>query len=326
MTRVLLIDGGQSHCRIALARDGVIGRIESAPGLTRVGRRYDGLRALVAAHTVDVVAAGLTGYAGEELSLDAPRVVVTNDAVTAYLGALGDQPGAVIVAGTGAIALAAGDDGWARADGWGTLLGDNGGGYWIGRRALASAARAADGRPDGSHELLRRARARYGDGLIRGVYDAPDATAAIAAFTPDVAAAAYEGEETAAAIWQAAGHELARTVAAAIARAGAAAPGGPGPAHAGPAHAGPAHAGPAHAGPAHAGPASPGAVPAAPVVSWSGGLFAAGALILDPFRAELARLVPGVQVRAPLGDALAGAARLAEGTTRFASLVHGVAV
>ena len=31
---------------------------------------------------------------------------------------------------------------WARADGWGTLLGDDGGGYWIGRRALAMALRA----------------------------------------------------------------------------------------------------------------------------------------------------------------------------------------
>ncbi len=168
MTRALLIDGGQSGCRIAVARDGEVEHVASMPGLRRVGRRYDGLRALVAAHEVDVVAAGLTGYAGEELAWDAPRVLVTNDAVTAYLGALGDEPGAVIVAGTGAIALAAGADGWARADGWGTLLGDDGGGHWIGRRALAMAARAADGRAGGSPELLRLARARYGDDLIRG--------------------------------------------------------------------------------------------------------------------------------------------------------------
>ena len=56
------------------------------------------------------------------------------------------------------------------------------------------------------------------------------------------------------------------------------------------------------------------------IVSYAGGLFAAGDRILEPFHAEL-----GVEVRAPLGDGLAGAARLAAGTDLFASLVHGAA-
>src|SRR4051794_6740449 len=179
MPRVLLIDGGQSHCRAACD-----GAITSLPGLSRAGRRYDGLRALVAERRPDVVAAGLTGYTGETLDWPAPRVLVTNDAVTAYLGALGDEPGAVIVAGTGAIALASDGEHWARADGDGTLLGDHGGGYWIGRRALALALRGD------APDLRRRAHARYGDDLIHAIYDASDPTAAIAAFTPDVADAA----------------------------------------------------------------------------------------------------------------------------------------
>src|SRR4051794_3664511 len=203
---MLLIDGGQSHCRAVEVRDGVAGGVVRLPGLPRVGRRYDELRALVAGRDVEVVAAGLTGYRGEPLDWPAPRVIVTNDAVTAYLGALGETPGAVIVAGTGAIALAADGTRWARADGHGTLLGDHGGGYWIARRALSLALRGD------APQLLERARARYGPGLIRAIYDAPDPTAAIAAFTPDVADAARAGDEVAAQIWAAAGAELARTV------------------------------------------------------------------------------------------------------------------
>ena len=315
MTRVLLIDGGQSDCRIALARDGVIERVESAPGLPRVGRRYDGLRALVAAHAVDVVAAGLTGYAGEELALDAPRVLVTNDAVTAYLGALGDQPGAVIVAGTGAIALAAGDDGWARADGWGTLLGDDGGGYWIGRRALALGG-PRRGRPrTGRASCCARARARYGDG--------PDPRRCTTRRTrrrrsPRSRPTSRRRRTRGRRPRPRSGRTRAESSRGPSRRRSR---GWARPRRRGPRRRRRHAAAPA----ARRGRRLAGRRPAAPVVSWSGGLFAAGALILDPFRAELARLVPGVQPRAPLGDALAGAARLADGTTLFASLVHGVA-
>ena len=271
MTRALLIDGGQSGCRVALSCDGAIGPVETMPGLRRVDRAYAWLRALVARYEVDLVVAGLTGYAGEDLGLE--RAIVTNDAVTAYLGALGDEPGAVIVGGTGAIALASGpEDRWARADGWGTLLGDAGGGYWIARRALDLALRAADGR-GGSDELLQLAEARYGPDIIHAVYDAPDPTATIAAFAQDVVGAA-----DAAPIWEQAGRELARTTAAALERAGA-----------------------------------------PRTVSFAGGLFGAGERILGPLREQL-----GVELRAPLGDGLAGAARLVAGSTRFASLVHGV--
>ena len=56
------------------------------------------------------------------------------------------------------------------------------------------------------------------------------------------------------------------------------------------------------------------------VVSWSGGVFAAGELILAPLRAHLPA---GVELRAPLGDGLDGAARLLERPTLFRDLIHG---
>src|SRR4051794_15865174 len=216
---MLLIDGGQSHCRAVEVRDGVAGEVVRLPGLPRVGRRYDELRALVAAREVELVAAGLTGYRGEPIDWPAPRVIVTNDAVTAYLGALGETPGAVIAAGTGAIALASDGARWARADGHGTLLGDHGGGYWIGRRAVSLALRGD------APDLLQRARTRFGDELVRAIYDSADPTATIAGFAPEVAAAAREGDPIAARIWQDAGAELARPATDALRALAAAAPG-----------------------------------------------------------------------------------------------------
>jgi len=65
------------------------------------------------------------------------RIVITNDALIALVAAVGHEPGIVIVCGTGSIAYGRNrDDIAGRAGGWGWVLGDEGSGYWIGRRAL----------------------------------------------------------------------------------------------------------------------------------------------------------------------------------------------
>ncbi|MDA0163006.1 hypothetical protein OM076_22225 [Solirubrobacter ginsenosidimutans] len=247
----LLIDGGQSGCRARYDPGGETVRVR---GLPRRGRSYAALRSLSRAD-LGVVAAGLTGFAGEigavAAAVPAPRVIATNDAVTAHLGALGGEVGVVIVAGTGVIALATGEDGaWARSDGHGTLLGDDGGGYWIGRAGLAAALRAADGR-GGSSDLLRRAEARFG-GIVAHVYDSADPVATIASFARDVTDAARDGDVVAHRIIEEAVQELAATALAAARNAGVG--GGP--------------------------------------FSYAGGLFAAGDLLLDPLRDALPDLRP----------------------------------
>ena len=73
-------------------------------------------------------------------------VRLTNDAAL-LLGALSDGVGVALIAGTGSIALGRNAAGMqARAGGWGHLVGDEGSGYDMGRRALQAALRAADGR------------------------------------------------------------------------------------------------------------------------------------------------------------------------------------
>jgi N-acetylglucosamine kinase-like BadF-type ATPase len=75
------------------------------------------------------------------------RTLVVNDALIALVAAVGIEPGIVIVCGTGSICYGRNDRGQAaRAGGWGYILGDEGSGYWIGRRALTAATRHADGR------------------------------------------------------------------------------------------------------------------------------------------------------------------------------------
>ena len=75
------------------------------------------------------------------------RVIVVNDALVALVAGAGDGEGVVVVAGTGSIAYGRDTSGRAaRAGGWGYLLGDEGGGFWIGRAALTAVVRQFDGR------------------------------------------------------------------------------------------------------------------------------------------------------------------------------------
>nr|WP_244892471.1 N-acetylmuramic acid 6-phosphate etherase [Mycobacterium asiaticum] len=126
---------------------------------------------------------------GEALlgSLRAQRVTVTSDAVIAHAGALDGKQGAVLIVGTGVVALAIDADGALRtADGWGPWLGDDGGGSWIGAAGLRAALRAHDGRGP-STALLDAACARFGPPQTwPGQFaDAAD----LASFAPDVLAA-----------------------------------------------------------------------------------------------------------------------------------------
>ena len=78
--------------------------------------------------------------------LSAVHLSVSHDALIAYVGACGGEPGVVVIAGTGSIAFGRGSDGReARAGGWGYVFGDEGGAFDIVRQALRAALRFEEG-------------------------------------------------------------------------------------------------------------------------------------------------------------------------------------
>ncbi|MFJ5707276.1 N-acetylglucosamine kinase [Streptomyces sp. NPDC093105] len=234
---VVGIDSGGSGLRIALARaaDGTVLDRAAAPGPVRTGpggisaaHFLESVLPAVAAlraragekRPVRAAAVGAAGMAtlGEELRAVLPgafadawgvrATALAADAVTAYAGALGARPGAVVAGGTGLIALGTDLTGWRRADGWGHLLGDCGGGAWIGRAGLEAALRAYDGRRGGSAALLARAERLHGPaaGLPGALYPRTDRPAVLAAFAPEVAACAADDPVAAAILERAAEH------------------------------------------------------------------------------------------------------------------------
>jgi N-acetylmuramic acid 6-phosphate etherase len=299
----LAVDAGQTEIRAALT-GGRGPRTATAPGVLRLGRVTGpddvaaGLLAAVAGlgrlpEPTPPAGIGLSGFeaASEEdlrrvhellrRELGLRRVAIASDGLTSLLGALGDRPGAVVAAGTGAVCVARNGERMAKVDGWGSLLGDAGSGFAIGRAGLDAALREADGR-GGSPGLLAAAERRFGPApqLVERIHAAPVPTRAVASFAADVAREAAAGDGRAAAILRDAGRELAISACAAVGRLF-------------------------------------GARETA-AVSYAGNLFLAGPALLDPFAEEVAARRPGTEVVPPAGDSLAGAALLAEraGTLR----------
>ncbi|MFF0754159.1 N-acetylglucosamine kinase [Streptomyces sp. NPDC004267] len=308
MTLVVGVDSGGSGLRIALARAGdgtdEAGRlletvtlrepVRTGPGGIDAGQLLDRLLPAVEAmrerageragdEPVRAVAVGAAGMAtlGDRLRAELPgalerawgvrRLALAADAVTAYAGALGQRPGAVVAAGTGLIALGTDLSGWRRADGWGHLLGDCGSGAWIGRAGLEAALRAHDGRRGGSTALLARAEERFGPaaGLPGELYPRTDRAAVLASFAPDVAACAVAGDPVAEDVLARAATHIAEAAAAVL------------------------------------------PVGTEGEVALTGGLLKLGEPLLAPLRAELRALLPTAREVAAAGDPLAGAVMVA---------------
>lgn len=75
------------------------------------------------------------------------RIHVCTDAEIALAGAFRGGPGIVVIAGTGSIVIGKDERGDIhRVGGWGRVLGDEGSGYQLGKKALAAVAQSYDGR------------------------------------------------------------------------------------------------------------------------------------------------------------------------------------
>ena len=180
------------------------GAAKSAAVLAETARRAAAAAGLHLPVERAVVGAAGAGRAQEQRELEAAlreagvarRVRVLADGEVALATAFGTGPGILVNAGTGSIAYARDPAGAVhRAGGYGWQLGDEGGGYWLGRRALDVAARAQDGRGEGSTLLARLLGAlglQHFDDLVR--WTATATPTQMAALAPHVLNAAREGE------------------------------------------------------------------------------------------------------------------------------------
>lgn len=203
-------------------------------------------------------------------------VYVVNDVEVGWAGSLECREGIHVVSGTGSIAFGRGRDGQsARCGGWDEFYGDEGSCYWIGRQTMSLFSKEADGRaPKGPlYDIVRREcgllRDFYFTNVVKEAY-APY-RAKVAAFQNYTCQAAEAGDAAAAALYQDAARELALMVRTLKERL---------------------------------------SFSAEPVdVSYSGGLFQAGELIVKPFREEVEAI--GCVLKPPRHTATEGALLLA---------------
>lgn len=141
----------------------------------------------------------------------AEDVVVQTDLAVAIEDAFGDGPGVLLIAGTGSSAFGRGPAGaTSRCGGWGPVIGDEGGGAWIGRRALSVVSAAADGREPETAltgAVLTAAEVSDASELIRWAADATPGK--LATLAPVVVTVAESGDLRANSIVSMAVEELA---------------------------------------------------------------------------------------------------------------------
>ena len=289
----LLVDGGKTKTEAVIVDSNGSEIAKSrGPGLEIIGsvngyeRVVDSLRTtfdqLPQKARFAGVAFGLNGAQAPSASADlaakaisslvkADRFTIASDVVMNYLGALGNQPGVVVAAGTGAVVMAISRQGVPyRIDGDGPLFADRGSGYDIGRQGLKIAAMVDDGLP-GSTTLHKAMIKRFGtlENTAASVYGSANPIELVASFSKDVVDAAKEGDEISIEILRCAAMDLAMNVQAAAQRSKLA---------------------------------------GAPFsYSTAGGIFNIGPLLEKRFHEFIAQFLPEAQYQKPVGGAIAGA-------------------
>lgn len=232
MGYLLGIDGGGTRTTACLADDrlSILARTQAGPsnpikvGVARAQRELARAchQALREAHArpaeLDAVCAGLAGGSSTisrrmlrwlRKEFPARAHTLTTDAAITLAAALGEQEGAVVIAGTGSIAYGRDRHGRIlRVGGWGSLFDDAGSGYDIGRKAIASALRAYDGRAKATRladSLCRELQL----GEITEVIDKPLTALQIAALFPVVQQQALAADAVARGLCRGAADDLA---------------------------------------------------------------------------------------------------------------------
>jgi glucosamine kinase len=208
------IDAGQTSTTAAIAGDdgrtiafGYAGPADEIGADARSTRLRDALEGALADAVrsaslpeqtrFDSIVAGISGYEGRVYGqaprLPSDRVQLVHDTVIAHAGALGGEPGVVVIAGTGLAACAVFDDGTTHFEGgWGYLFGDEGSAFWIARSAISLATYHGD--CEGTRALLSFFDVHTLRELVRAFYVGNVSRASIASFAPVCIASASANE------------------------------------------------------------------------------------------------------------------------------------
>ena len=203
---VLGVDAGGTGTRAALVVDGVTAeRYSSGPfNFLLSGDGVPRMAELARAARPAAVGIGVPGIAREPGAAAAFAAAVSeacgvparvaSDATAAWLGAFLGSPGIVVIAGTGSVAVGGSPGTLHRVGGHGHLVGDEGGGYWIGKTALRAALAAAEGTGPATRlrEAITAAAGASLDELVVRVQRSPADRAVLAGLAPVVGRCAGE--------------------------------------------------------------------------------------------------------------------------------------
>ncbi len=138
-----------------------------------------------------------------QLSLaETPRAVgIDHDIRIALAGGLAGRPGIALIAGTGSSCYGrtVTGDTW-QAGGWGSILDDGGGGYWLGLRAVGAAIRGDDGRGPATalrERVLARLQVANLREIVTRLHNGSLARHEVARLAEDVMACAAAGDTAA---------------------------------------------------------------------------------------------------------------------------------
>jgi N-acetylglucosamine kinase len=152
--------------------------------------------------------------------IPARQYLLTFDAAIALAAAVRDAPGIIVIAGTGSIAFARDDQAkLLRAGGWGIPFDDRGSGYDLGRKAVAAALEAFDGRGPQT-VLMDRICRELGLGSIPEIVSRQLEQQQVAALFPLVMEAAHKGDLVSRHLCDEAARDLANLAVALLQRAG----------------------------------------------------------------------------------------------------------
>lgn len=306
MAYYLGIDGGGSKTKCAVGDEtSVLATVTAGPSnITRVGEArareslHQAIREACAAAKIDPrqlrhACIGAAGAGREEIAAVVRRIVadvipgdvdVVGDMQIAMEAALGAGPGAIVIAGTGSIAYGRDAKGrTARAGGWGFAISDEGSAHWIGRAAVGTLLRAADGPSNDAHDkleatpLFRQLTGAWSVDSIEELARTANSGADFAVLFPAVLSAASSGDALAQRVLERAGSELARLAATVLLQLF---------------------------------PEDKSSAPMIPM-AMTGGVFRHSQVVRDVFGDEIRKLDPRVQVEPEIVDPVVGALQMA---------------